>query len=1230
MGLLRVVAGLARVVLGWTTRLLLVLLVAIIATLGILLGTPDGIRSLVTTADRYIPGHLEIADVEGGLFGSLRVSGLRYRDEAMSLDVGALVLRWEPMALLHQRVHVVELSIADGRFEQLQPSEPTPESSEPVSPPDITLPVALSLDRVAVKNFQAITSPGAEPLVVSQLLLRATAKGSDIVFETLEVALPDVWLETAGRVQVSGDYPLTLHNDLKMSMTDIPKLRVQGEVSGSLRQLVLKQALSGDLDAVLDAEIRDPLEQLGWRTQVTLTRLGPELADMAGIALPSGLNAEISGNGDLHKADAMLQVNLTSAQGVDAEAAGAAHPAGRAASDQHVEPAPPPNPAFLKLTGSAQLDGTGFDGLTFNAKGQWQSLQWPLVGTAQVVSESGGLEVSGTAKDYRFSLDANIAGPDVPPGTWSLRGGGDAEQVQIASLHGEILDGTLDAYGRVAWAPQLEWQINSSGKGINPGLLAAEWPGNFDLALKSEGVIKADRRRVGVVIERLGGELRGLPLAGHGEFRLDGAAMVFNGIQLSSGSAQISADGKLDSQSQLEWNLQVPDLGDLLPDGRGRIQASGKLLGDMKQPRINASLVAEKVELDTFSLQQLEGDFDLDLSKVATANIRINGTNLGTANELVETLGLTVTGPLDAHQIRIVAKHPMAEVQLDASGALSLDDNQWRGQLDRLDLALTDWGDWRLKSPVTVRASPELAQISPLCLRDSGTELCSELDWRPGGGTAKATLSGFSLERLRPVLPEDVTSLSGVVHAVGKAALGPQLAADVQLTLDPGHITYQVDHAREIELSHRGGSVTSTLDHKQLAANVHLEVGQSGLDGSLMVPRAALDQDPVSAPLQGQLSFDFKELGLITAFVPAVEESEGAVRGKLTLGGAVGAPKIAGEVVLDMAKLFIPDLGLDLQDLKVSVVGDGDDRLRVDGGASSGPGRLDVNGEAQLDAAKGWPAMLTIKGDRFRAVNLEEATVLVSPDLSVSHDDKGLKVRGNVDIPEARIRLKELPRSARKVSSDLVIVSDGTSEEELQAGLPIDAKVTVRLGDDVHFRGFGVLAKLGGRITVTQEPGRPPVGHGDLGIVRGSVRSFGQELTINRGKLLYAGGSLTNPGLNIRASREVGDLTAGVDITGTAKKPVFKAFSSDPHMSEDDARSLLLTGATKDQASEGKGSLYAGTNITDKLSVGTNVSVDGSETEFVARYRLTPKWSIKTSSSSNTSGAEILYTIKFK
>ena len=364
----------------------------------------------------------------------------------------------------------------------------------------------------------------------------------------------------------------------------------------------------------------------------------------------------------------------------------------------------------------------------------------------------------------------------------------------------------------------------------------------------------------------------------------------------------------------------------------------------------------------------------------------------------------------------------------------------------------------------------------------------------------------------------------------------------------------------------------------------------------------------------------------MTAFVPVIEKSEGLIHGQLTVGGVLGAPKLGGQVTLDMAALVIPDAGLDLKDLKLALTGKGT-RLQISGGVSSGPGSLTLDGSADLDAAKGWPASLTLKGERFQAVALPEATVMISPDIQVDHNEQGLKIRGTVVIPETKIHLRELPTGSRSVSSDLVIV-DSNSNAEQEPGLPIDAKVTIKLGNKVEFRGFGLTAELGGELTITQLPGEQPVGNGELGIEKGNYRSFGQALDIDRGKVFYAGGLLTNPGLNIRASRQVNDLTVGVLVTGTAKKPNIKAFSSDPTMKESDARSLLLTGTTS--GSGDSASVYAGTNLTDKLSVGTNVSVDGNEKEFVARYKINRHWSLKTTSSSTTSGGQVLYTIEFK
>ena len=363
------------------------------------------------------------------------------------------------------------------------------------------------------------------------------------------------------------------------------------------------------------------------------------------------------------------------------------------------------------MTGSLQ-----FEQLQFQAQGQWQKLQWPLAGPAQVVTESGGLEIEGSADDYSFSLKADVDGPDIPPGAWSAQGSGGTEQVRLDALQGEVLGGRLQAQAKVAWAPRLEWQASLSGNDINPGHIAPEWPGSLEFALSTTGTIEDDRQRIGVVIEKLAGELRDLPLAGSGEFHMDGARMAFQEIELSSGKATLKANGQLQEQWDLDWTIDVADLADLLPQAQGRIQAEGKLTGSAELPNIRANLAADGVHFQELQLQHLDGDIDLRLDGKGAGKeivaIKLSARELGTADDLVETLSLDVGGPLTAQTIQLAAAHPLGTVALDAKGALDLDNSRWQGTLARLDLDAKEWGQWGLKSPAAISASPEAVNVS--------------------------------------------------------------------------------------------------------------------------------------------------------------------------------------------------------------------------------------------------------------------------------------------------------------------------------------------------------------------------------------------------------------------------------------------------------------------------------------------------------------------------------------
>jgi len=102
----------------------------------------------------------------------------------------------------------------------------------------------------------------------------------------------------------------------------------------------------------------------------------------------------------------------------------------------------------------------------------------------------------------------------------------------------------------------------------------------------------------------------------------------------------------------------------------------------------------------------------------------------------------------------------------------------------------------------------------------------------------------------------------------------------------------------------------------------------------------------------------------------------------------------------------------------------------------------------------------------------------------------------------------------------------------------------------------------------------------------------------------------------------------GVKVTGTARKPSFNVYSSDPDITEKEALSLLLTGQKGTDLSQA--SIYAGKQITPKLSVGVNLGGGETGTEFVTRYKLLDNVSLEATSSAKKSGGSIHYILEIE
>jgi len=110
----------------------------------------------------------------------------------------------------------------------------------------------------------------------------------------------------------------------------------------------------------------------------------------------------------------------------------------------------------------------------------------------------------------------------------------------------------------------------------------------------------------------------------------------------------------------------------------------------------------------------------------------------------------------------------------------------------------------------------------------------------------------------------------------------------------------------------------------------------------------------------------------------------------------------------------------------------------------------------------------------------------------------------------------------------------------------------------VQVAGFGLEAKLSGRLTVIERPGTPTTAAGEV-LIAGTYQGYGQDLKITRGRVLYAGTPIADPRLDITAERELDEVTAGLRITGTAQNPEVSVYSR-PEMGQADALAYLVTG----------------------------------------------------------------------
>ena len=771
---------------------------------------------------------------------------------------------------------------------------------------------------------------------------------------------------------------------------------------------------------------------------------------------------------------------------------------------------------------------------------------WAAIGTATLTR-------AGQAADLRFD------------------GRGNDERMTIKTLTATMPTGTLDATGAIAWAPTLQWKLDATLAGFDPGYFAAGWDGAINGRLATTGNARpaTGPGQAGggfdadLAVTQLGGQLRGRPLGGHGTVALRGD--VYRGdVALTLGGSRIDASGTVADTLDIDARFTPLQLADLLPDAAGTLRGTLRLTGARTAPNVDADLSGSGLAYGDYRAATLSAKGRLPW-RTGTGALAVRATGLE-AGIAFDTLAIDAHGAVEALQLDATARGGIGALAL--SGNAGKRGGTWQGALASLQLAPSRGAAWRLQQPARFRwsSSPGAGKSGALtnaCLASSGGgSLCANADWPRRG--IDVTGAGLPLTLLLPYLPEredrrpwllrGEVAINAQLRPVGTGSSGAGWRGEATLTSASGGIKNSERARREVI---RYGALTlrTTFDPQRITA----ELGGVLNDDGRIDAAVATGWDAY-APLSGEIAASTDEITWMELFSPDIVEPQGRLDGRITLAGTRAQPRLGGQARLSQFTTELPALAITLQggDFRLDAQPDGS--ARIAGSVRSGEGTLNVDGSlgwrGDPASTKSRPLVLNLRGSNVLLSDTRDLRAVVDPDVVVRYTaGEPLQVTGTVTVPTARIDLERLDQGV-SASPDVVVLDP--VDPKASATSPLDMDLTIALGDDVRLNGFGLDGGLGGRLRVRARPGREMTASGSLDI-DGRYTAYGQKLDITRGRLLWSNSPIADPTLNIRAEREVGDVTAGVDVTGRASSPQASVWSN-PASSQSEALAYLALG----------------------------------------------------------------------
>ncbi|HKT31551.1 MAG TPA: translocation/assembly module TamB domain-containing protein [Gammaproteobacteria bacterium] len=1141
--------------------------------------------SVARVTARY-PGQLAVGAVHGTLSGPIVLSNVQVHEPSFDADIRTLTLDWRITGLLSRHLDIARLDLNTVSVTLKSGGERTQFRLLRPQPPHLS--VAVSVQQLAIENLQFNSPDLPQPLSVDHVQLAAELDNRAWSVSGLQASGAHVHVMGHGNWQFQHAEQINAQLQWQLSLPQWPAFSGQAGLAGDEHLLHLSGSLQAPFTLQLAAQIHELFMAPSWNGTLEFSDLDPqrirttwpELVAQGRLQLQGDPRASVlTGDVDAREpvyglwqsrvelkwADRVLDIrslNLTRANtktrfalaGQVRYAEGRWQPALH--GEWHVLPLPlTGKPWFvsprgkLVLTTKAQLVRLALDGSLDNG-GQFKAEG------AVGMSSPHAWKLTASARKFQVTVTNFNQGKPLPPMDLQFQGHGDTAVTVVDRFNAAWLGGRIQAQGRVPHVSGRTWQFTLAAQQLNPAALYPEFPGALNFNARLSGRL-APRASWNVRVTRLDGELRGVPVLASGGMSHRAGLWQFQRLQVQSGKNRLQLDGEYGRRAQLAWTLDAPDLAALWSGIHGDLRSSGQADFSGSVPQLSFKLRGRNLRYADDSVETLEMQANLAGSApTSSASVHVAGAQIGRLR--IDSANGEATGSPASHQLKLAVTSPIGNIQIAGAGAYA--QHVWQGDLAEVVLSPRAAGAWKNLKPWQPRIAAAHFSLPQACVTQADAGTCVQADWRPGRWQADALITAVPLADLQALLPQGLAyqgSFGGHLH-IEDLAGRRTLALDANLS--PGVIRSIINKRQVTLLAFTSGNLKLRSDNALTTGALDWTL----TDGGYLRLQSRITHAPAYS-LSGNIRGELRDFQLIPALVPAV----GAVNGKLSidlaLGGTPTDPLFDGSAELSDGELNVPRYGLHITDILLKLRGDGS-HLTLDGSAHSGNGNLAWTSSATR-SANHWQAQGKLTGENFRAVDTPEARVAVSPDLDLKLDNYDIWLDGDVTLASAKLQPRDLSQTA-SVSPDQVIVGAKTPPP---GKWRVHAKVRAIMGPDVRFDGFGLSGRIAGSVQAVDEPGHPTIGNGTLEILGGKFTAYGQKLNIDRGRLLFSGGAIGNPALDIRAIRPpahpvtvapgASEQQVGVIVRGNLQHPRISLFAQPP-LPQSQMLAYLLTGQT--------------------------------------------------------------------